>query len=392
VLQWIVVGMMLLAGAESAHGQRLIWLGTLGGFWSEAHGVSADGSVVVGWAHNASYQNRAFRWTASGGMQDLGTLGGGGSIATGVSADGSVVVGYAEIPKDQWRAFRWTAQTGMQDLGTLGGNESWATGVSADGSVVVGYSRNASGDFRAFRWTAQTGMQDLGTLGGDWSEASGVSADGSVVVGEAANDSSQERAFRWTAEGGMQDVGTLPGYEAGSEALGVSADGSVVVGRARNASYQQRAFRWTAAGGMQDLNELYAALLQDGSVLEAATAMSPDGRYIVGWGQNAATGRREAFLLDTQGTSSVEDGSEDEFTITISPQPVGDHGWVHVRLGRLQYARVEVRDILGRLMTVLGEGVLGEQRWHLPQLAAGVYTVMVRTGHGVAARQFVVTR
>jgi hypothetical protein len=28
-------------------------------------------------------------------------------------------------------------------------------------------------------------------------------------------------------------------------------------------------------------------------------AISPDGRYIVGWGRNAATGREEAFLLDT---------------------------------------------------------------------------------------------
>jgi probable HAF family extracellular repeat protein len=83
----------------------------------------------------------------------------------------------------QRRAFRWTASGGMQDLGTLGGNESFAYGVSADGSVVVGYTDNAVGP-RAFRWTASGGMQDLGTLPfGNWSVAYGVSADGSVVVG-----------------------------------------------------------------------------------------------------------------------------------------------------------------------------------------------------------------
>jgi hypothetical protein len=50
---------------------------------------------------------------------------------------------------------------------------------------------------------------------------------------------------------------------------------------------------------MQDLNQLYAALLQGGSYLEEAVGISPDGRYIVGYGNNATTQRREAFLLDT---------------------------------------------------------------------------------------------
>jgi probable HAF family extracellular repeat protein len=117
-------------------------------------------------------------------MQDLGTLGGDRRARLyGVSADGAVVVGWAENAAGQWRAFRWTASGGMQDLGTLGGDWSEAWGVSADGAVVVGYSDNAAGQDRAFRWTASGGMQDLGTLGGYWSVAYGVSADGSVVVG-----------------------------------------------------------------------------------------------------------------------------------------------------------------------------------------------------------------
>jgi probable extracellular repeat, HAF family len=189
----------------------------------------------------------------------------------------------------------------MQDLGTLGGYESVASGVSADGAVVVGWSYDAAGRSRAFRWTASGGMQDLGTLGGDRSGASGVSADGAVVVGGARNAAGQRRAFRWTASGGMQDLGTLPGGRE-SGAYSVSADGSVVVGWAYNAG-QYRAFRWTAAGGMEDLNTTYASLLTNGSVLLRASAISPDGRYIVGWGINAATERWEAFLLDTRCTA-----------------------------------------------------------------------------------------
>jgi probable HAF family extracellular repeat protein len=138
----------------------------------------------------------------------------------------------------------------------------------------------------------------LGTLPGyNRSEASGVSADGSVVVGLASGAAEQPRAFRWTAAGGMQDLGTLGG--SGSAAYGVSADGSVVVGVAENAAGWDRAFRWTAAGGMEDLNTTYASLLTNGSVLIEANAISPNGRYIVGWGWNAATRRYEAFLLDT---------------------------------------------------------------------------------------------
>jgi probable HAF family extracellular repeat protein len=81
--------------ATAGWSQSLTWLGTLGGNQSEAYGVSADGSVVVGWAYNAAGLYRAFRWTASGGMQDLGTLGGDRSEASAVSADGAVVVGWA---------------------------------------------------------------------------------------------------------------------------------------------------------------------------------------------------------------------------------------------------------------------------------------------------------
>jgi probable HAF family extracellular repeat protein len=161
-------------------------------------------------------------------------------------------------------------------------------------------------------------MQDLGTLGGGRSWAYDVSADGAVVVGWALNADWQGLAFRWTASGGMQDLGTLGGDE--SAAWGVSADGSVVVGRAANAAGDWRAFRWTASRGMEDLNTTYASLLTNGSHLEWATAISPDGRYIVGQGWNAATNRYEAFLLDTRCTLDGDvngDGIVDDADLLI---------------------------------------------------------------------------
>jgi probable HAF family extracellular repeat protein len=120
-------------------------------------------------------------------MQDLGTLGGDWSEAYGVSADGSVVVGRAANAAGDWHAFRWTASSGMQDLGTLGALVSCAYGVSADGSVVVGESLN-----RAFRWTASRGMEDLSTTyarltnGSVLIEARAISPDGRYIVGRGS--------------------------------------------------------------------------------------------------------------------------------------------------------------------------------------------------------------
>ena len=132
--------------------QRLVWLGQLpGGLESEALGVSADGTVVVGTARNSDGFPRAFRWTAATGMRDLGTLGGFLSRGTAVSADGQTIVGYSSNDRNQLLAFRWRNGQ-MTALGTLS-SVVWgeAYGVSADGTVISGHSWWGS-NFRAARW------------------------------------------------------------------------------------------------------------------------------------------------------------------------------------------------------------------------------------------------
>jgi len=155
--------------------------------------LSTDGSVVVGGAWDGAHE-RAFRWTETDGMQNLGTLGGAWSTAYGVSANGDVVVGWSHDASGRVRAFRWTPTTGMENLDTLNSSMSEAWGVSSDGSIVVGWMRDEQGQERAFRWTAQRGMEDLNLVYArlltDYSVleyARAISADGRYIVGYGWN-------------------------------------------------------------------------------------------------------------------------------------------------------------------------------------------------------------
>lgn len=117
----------LFAGAPGAMATPMfLGLGDLAGgsFTSDARGISADGSTVVGSGSTAAGQE-AFRWTMSTGMVGLGDLAGGGiqSSAGAVSADGSVVVGQS-LSSFGSEAMRWTAGGGMAGLGDLSGGGS----------------------------------------------------------------------------------------------------------------------------------------------------------------------------------------------------------------------------------------------------------------------------
>lgn len=325
----------------------ITWLGVLPrGRETVAHGVSQDGNVVVGIAVDENSRQRAFRWTRTGGFQDLGTFTGGTQAAgLGVAANGSVVVGWADSTSYYMNAFRWSSGS-MQELRsdavatsvssngaavagylwdgfysayqafrwTQAGGFEWVTrgsgwsgyahGISLDGTVVVGQIRSpeTQNRFQAFRRKFPGDIEILGTLeDGNTSVAYAASGDGSVVVGRSENQNGYFRPFRWTQQTGMVDLGTLGGNQG--EARAVSGDGSVVVGWANDAFGVPRAFRWIAGRGMENLNEVYANLLTDGSELLVAHAISPNGRYIVGSGFNAATARIEGFLLDTAGTT-----------------------------------------------------------------------------------------
>ena len=201
-----------------------IGLGGLAGGSNESWptAVSTDGAVIVGFADDSDGRDQAFRWTADSGMVGLGLLPNAvQSQAHGVSADGSVVVGQnnfikplpgGTLPRSLSQAFRWTMDEGIVPLFDLPeSHNSIARGISADGSVVVGrtFSRLAPtpGDplESAYYWTEQSGRVNLrqllvnsGATGLDgWTltEATSVSADGLTVVGTGTDPNGALQSF-----------------------------------------------------------------------------------------------------------------------------------------------------------------------------------------------------
>lgn len=347
-----------------------------GGFISTtAHGISADGSTIIGESESA-IGPEAFRWTPDTGIVALGVLTGttGFSTALDVSDDGSVIVGQSSGSLIFGDGFVWTAATGMQSIGApAGALGSWGNAVSGDGSFVAGYYYDASFQSQAFRWSSGGGFEAIhafagaGTtsaaraitpdgivVGGEgstpatggasqaivWMNNSGIelgtlatagggsglfdlSDDGSVAVGWTESDLGVA-AFRWDVDTGMSSLGNLPGGMEFNLANAVSADGSVVVGRAAGPD-DDEAFIWTAVGGMVSLSQFLAneGLDLTGWQLLEAVGISADGLVIVGNGINPA-GDNEAWLVNLRTTSEDNTGGDEEEDDDTNPPETCD--------------------------------------------------------------------
>jgi probable HAF family extracellular repeat protein len=175
-------------------------------------GVSADGDVVVGEGYRSflySVEVEAFRWTAETGVVSIDpfpTQQGSWSGANDVSADGSVIVGYADHGSGNVLASRWTLETGMVELGSLPGSvPASAFSTSGDGNVVVGRSSGLLGrPDEAFIWTQSAGVRKLldvliarGATGLEgWSlGARAISANGRWVVGTGGSPTGEGGVF-----------------------------------------------------------------------------------------------------------------------------------------------------------------------------------------------------
>lgn len=272
---FVLASVTALVVACTVAAQSITNLGVIepGASLSRAVGVSSDGTYVAGYSGGGPAGQRAFRWSATGGFELFGQPN--STTPYGISGDGSTIVGQANS-----FAFRWS-QGSTQ---AIGGSGWFATAANSDASVIVG--SGGTGVTSALRWVNGT-QQFLGNLGsGGGSTAWGVSSDGSTIVGEAGSPDGY-RAFRWRPVGGMASIGTLAGGNA-SWAYGVSGDGSAIVG-ASTSTVGLRAVIWTEAGGMESLG------VMAGGTYSSATAISTDGRLVVGFG-GLADSQQAAFI------------------------------------------------------------------------------------------------
>ncbi len=207
----------------------MIGLGFLPGkTYSGANAISADGRVITGESGKRDQagkvtESEAFRWLQTNNtMEALGRLPGDlYSNAFGVSADGSTIVGFSGTDSSL-TAFRWTPTTGMQNLGMTGIN-SLAWDVSDDGATIVGLAGGGKG---AVIWRSgleMTPLQDILIAAGvdltGWTleSATGISGDGRKVVGFGTNRDGNTEAWLADLEGIPEPVPTpalLPGLLA----------------------------------------------------------------------------------------------------------------------------------------------------------------------------------
>lgn len=338
-MMWTSLGLGAIAVPATAASMFTI-LGELGGGFSSAADVSANGSFIVGISRDAGGTSWAVRWSSNGTPQTIPRP---ALFSSAISADGQVVAGRGLSN----RSYIWNEADGVTDLGALPNDRglTQANGISGDGKRVVGYAWTTTGT-EAFAWTEGTGIArlvrsggqrdaqaqdasgdgtqlaidvnigtsgqvihahhwterlvdpftgdlfgswvDLGDLPGgqDRSSASAISPDGNVIVGDSSIMLGT-RAFRWTAASGMADLGVLPGF-TDSRADAVDATGSIVVGSATR-SGGSAAFIWTEASGMLALDDVLATNyglhgIFDGWTFFSASAISDDGLVIAGNG------------------------------------------------------------------------------------------------------------
>lgn len=330
----------------------------IGGTTEGFPGVSADGGVIaatLAGVDEANVTEAAF-WTQAGGWKRISdfplipAMPGWATRANAISANGERLAGVTVPPPIDFgniRAFsfnpdtwddRW-ADYGWQELPRIRkGSFGEATAISDDGLIQAGISTTGtSSAFHAVVWTDGRIRQLYdGTgkaLGG---ESVACNRDCSVIVGGGGGNSMFQPVLAWRHVTDGRGVASVchfnPETTADTTALryyarATSGSGNIVAGTyyydevppgggwARNVA---KGFLWIGdanGGTMHELTAYLAGLgvapFQDWLNVNI-TGMSDDGRYLVGWGDDAR-GVTRGWHIDF-GETPVATGGKEDYT------------------------------------------------------------------------------
>ncbi len=294
-----------------------------------------DNGTVVGFAVTASGEQHPFRWTASGGIEDLGTLGGTVAEAVGVANDESIA-GWSYLSgTSAWRAFRWTPYGGLQSLGLLPGSPAegspyafmTANDISRTG-VITGTGTVATPEGgavnHAFRWTPRGGLEDLGALSGGSSQGYSVNDDGYVAGFYWPEGEANAHWARWSATNHSPTADAGGPYEAAEgKAVTLSAESSTDV------DGDPLAFVWDFGDGSAPLTTTATTVdhtyADNGTYAISLTA--DDGRQGSGVDTTHATVTNVAPKPSAPTTATARPGVSYSFSATFTDPGSADAPW-----------------------------------------------------------------
>lgn len=218
------------------------WRPLLGNSSNDAIATSSKGDAILLVADRVLTTPHSFLWSQSTGAVGVGVLPGySGCSAHGMNADGSVVIGNClQSPPQSSALFRWTQATGIVELPVprVGyqflspDTRPWL--VSTNGVVCVGNGyAGAPGTEVVFRHDLQSGFVVLfGPQATEALEIVGMSDDGETVFANSAERGDLPpdfRALRWTKAASAIQLPDPDGYPS-SRLNFVAHDGSVAGG------------------------------------------------------------------------------------------------------------------------------------------------------------------
>lgn len=283
----------------------------------------------------------------------------------GISGDGKYVVGLAPWKESDGEsrshATVWSTETGVPvDLGTrVEGRATRANGASYDGSVVVGWQdflgpwfgsvwrKTADGYTQEFIYSHQDASEDDLNFDDEANlekhlalELRSVSSDGKWLGGKGGERSAIKNPYIYSTETGIIE---LTDNGVGGTVSDINNDGDIAIGWY---GVGESGWLWTKEDGIMDINDFARNVLgaEYTGTLCSAFDMSPNGRFVVGYGIDGEN--FFGYMLDLKQWLEDREQGTGIADITVYPNPATDE--LHIDMLSNGNARVNLYDLTGR--------------------------------------------